>query len=68
MHVIPRLKKILKERELSQTALAQLSGVDQSKISRFDNQKQHKDLELFLISKALGVTIEDLFEITGDDD
>lgn len=59
----PRLAKILDERGLTQMALAKMTGVPQSAISRFDKNGQHKDEHLFLIARALGITVEDLFEV-----
>ncbi|PAD70733.1 transcriptional regulator [Bacillus sp. 7586-K] len=62
--VIPKLNKILKEKGITQMQLAEMSGVSQGAISRFDRNKQHLDLHLVAISRALGLTIEDLFEIS----
>ncbi|MFC9599802.1 helix-turn-helix domain-containing protein [Peribacillus butanolivorans] len=61
--VKPILSKILKKRGITQTKLAEMANVPQSAISRFDKNEQHKDTHLVSISKALGVKIEDLFEI-----
>lgn len=63
--VTPKLNKILKERNITQIQLAELigEGITQASISRFDRNKQHLDTHLVLISKALGLSIEDLFEI-----
>lgn len=61
--VTPKLMKILKERKLTQLQLSEMSGVNQSAISRFDKNKQHLDTHLVAISKALNISIEDLFEI-----
>lgn len=61
--VTPKLMQILKERNLTQLQLAELSGVQQGTISRFDKNKQHMDIHLVMISKALNLQIEDLFEI-----
>jgi len=61
--IIPRLNEILKERKMTQIELSQLTGIPQGTISRFDRNKQHYDEHLVLISKALGITIEDLFHI-----
>ncbi len=60
----PRLGELLKERKLTQLQLQELSGVPQASISRFDRNKRHEDAHLVAISRALDVTIEDLFEIT----
>ncbi|MGG3694309.1 helix-turn-helix domain-containing protein [Heyndrickxia ginsengihumi] len=61
--VKPRLLEILKERDMTQTELSNLSNVPQSAISRFDKNKQHMDQHLVAISKALDLNIEDLFYI-----
>ena len=61
--ITPRLNEILKERKMTQIELSQLTGIPQGTISRFDRNKQHHDEHLVLISKALGVSIEDLFHI-----
>lgn len=59
--VKPRLGEILSERGLTQTALAQQAGIPQAAISRFDKSGQHKDEHLFLIARALGINVEELF-------
>lgn len=64
--VVPILNKRLKERNLTQTQLSNLTGIGQGTISRFDRNSQHRDEHLFLISKALGLKIEDLFEVSHD--
>lgn len=61
--VRPRLGKILRERNMTQTALSQVSDVPQSAISRFDKNEQHKDVHLIAISRALDIPIEDLFDV-----
>lgn len=66
MIVRPRLQEILNERGLTQMALANKSGVSQSKISMFDKKAQHKDLDLFLLAKSLNLKIEDLYEVIDD--
>lgn len=62
--VKPRLYSILKERNLTQTELAKMSGVPQGTISRFDRNFRYEANNLFSIAKALNLKIEDLFEIT----
>lgn len=64
--VKPKLSKILKERDITQTKLSEMTGVPQSAISRFDTNKQHMDVHLVSISKALNLRIEELFEIEKD--
>lgn len=61
--VIPRLNKILKERNMTQQQLADLSGVRQDAISRFDRQDKHKTEHLFRIAKALDISPLDLFVV-----
>ncbi|QSX24174.1 helix-turn-helix transcriptional regulator (plasmid) [Priestia megaterium] len=53
----------IKERGLTQMKLSEISGVPQSSISRFDRNYQYIDWHLFKTAKALGVSLEDLFEI-----
>ncbi|CAM3676872.1 hypothetical protein GCM10009865_47390 [Aeromicrobium ponti] len=65
--VEPKLNQILKERNMTQLELAELTGIPQASISRFNKNKQHMAVHLVLISKALGVSIEDLFEIKEGD-
>lgn len=62
-NVRPRLIEILKEKNMTQMQLSELTGIGQGSISRFDRNKQHIDLHLVLISKALNVSIEELFYI-----
>ena len=61
MYVRPRLLEILKERNMTQMELANLAGIPQAAVSRFDKSVQHRDEHLFRISRALGISIEDLF-------
>lgn len=63
MNVTPRLGEILKERGLTQTWLAEISGVPQGSISRFDKNDRHVDAHIFAIKAALGVTYEELFTV-----
>ncbi|MED2754629.1 helix-turn-helix transcriptional regulator [Bacillus thuringiensis] len=61
--VKPRLGKILKERKLTQSQLAELANIPQSSISRFDKNEQHRDIHLIAISRALKISIDELFEV-----
>ncbi|MDR6997766.1 helix-turn-helix transcriptional regulator [Neobacillus niacini] len=61
--IVPKLNRILAERKMSQTELSELTGIPQPSISRFDRNTKHMDMHLVMISRALGLTIEDLFEI-----
>lgn len=61
--VRPRLNEILKERGLTQTELAQMAGIPQASVSRFDRNSQRKDEHLFAIAYALNLKVEDLFEV-----
>jgi transcriptional regulator with XRE-family HTH domain len=59
----PRLTEILKERNLKQLQFADMAGIPQAAVSRFDKSVQHKDEHLFRIARALGLSIEELFEV-----
>lgn len=59
----PRLRELLKERGLTQGQLSEMTGIPQASISRFDKNEQHLDWHLFSIAKALGISVEKLFEI-----
>lgn len=61
--VKPCLMALLKERGMTQSELSGISGVPQGSISRFDKNNRHEASHLFAISRALGVNIEDLFEV-----
>ncbi|CCC85722.1 MULTISPECIES: helix-turn-helix domain-containing protein [Paenibacillus] len=61
VRVRPNLTNILKERDMTQNQLSELSGVPQASISRFDKNERHEANILFSISKALNISIEDLF-------
>ncbi|MED4228121.1 helix-turn-helix transcriptional regulator [Neobacillus cucumis] len=63
--VTPKLGKLLNEREITQVKLVEMCGgnITQATISRFDKNEKFIAAHLVLISKALGLTIEDLFEI-----
>ncbi|MFT8361916.1 MAG: XRE family transcriptional regulator [Sporolactobacillus sp.] len=60
-------KQNIKTTRINQQASAKMSGVGQPKISLFDRKSLHKDSELVAISRALGISIEDLFEVVEDD-
>jgi len=62
--VTPRLQELLKEQGYSQTEIARKTGIDQSIISRFDQQSRHADVVLFKLAAALDCNIQDLFVIT----
>lgn len=63
IEVTPRLSSLLKERGITQTQLSEMSGVPQGSISRFDKNSRHEASHLFAISRVLGVSIEELFEV-----
>lgn len=65
--VKPKLNKIRKERGLSQIELAELSKVNQPFISKFDSNENFNANNVFSIARALGVTIEELFEVVEVD-
>lgn len=66
--VIPRLNKLLKEKKMTQMELSKKTGVPQGSISRFDKNSRHEDFHLFAISRALGVSVEDLFEVVIEEE
>ena len=47
---------------MTQMQLAELTGISQGVISRFDRNRQHVDSHLFAIADALEIKIEELFE------
>lgn len=59
--VVPRLMEILEEMKMTQTQLADMTGIPQGTISRFDKNGRHVDWHLFAIANALGISIADLF-------
>ena len=59
----PRLNKILKERNLTQVQISKMTGIPQGTISKFDRNKQHMDVHLFSLARALNINIEDLFHV-----
>jgi transcriptional regulator with XRE-family HTH domain len=61
--VRPNLTELLKQKNLTQNQLSELSGVPQGSISRFDKNSRHEANILFSISEALGVPIEKLFVV-----
>lgn len=64
--VKPRLKDIMKDRNMTQEQLAEKSGVSQGTISRFDRSRMHQDWILFALSAALDCNISDLFFIVEE--
>lgn len=63
LKVTPRLNAVMKEKGWTQVRLSEASGVTQGSISRFDKNGRHEDWQVFSIAKALGVKVEELFEI-----
>lgn len=63
LKVTPRLREILKERNMTQMQLSELSGVKQATISRFDRNSGCDYITLFQLSKALEISIEELFTV-----
>lgn len=61
--VTPRLTEILKEKNITQLQLAEMTGIPQGTISRFDRNERHVDWHLFAIASALNVNVPDLFVI-----
>jgi transcriptional regulator with XRE-family HTH domain len=61
--VIPRLGEILKERNLTQKQLSEMTGISQPVISRFDKNTQHLDVHLVTIARTLNISIDDLFYV-----
>ncbi|CAM5432869.1 helix-turn-helix transcriptional regulator [Bacillus circulans] len=61
---VPRMHEVRKEKGIKTSKeLAQLVGVTEPTISRFDSQKRYDIDVLVSVSKALDVQIEDLFII-----
>ena len=58
-----RLNQILNEKGLNQKELAEMAGLTAATISRFKSQSRYDISTLFAISKALELSIEDLFII-----
>lgn len=65
--ITPKLNQILKDRQMTQNELSELTGIPQGTISRFDKNSRFEISYLFTISKALGIGIEDLFEMTQEE-
>ena len=59
----PKMNEIRNQKGLKGKELAELVGVTEPTISRFDTQKRYDIDVLVSVSKALGVTIEELFKI-----
>ena len=56
------IKAVRKQKGITQQRLSEVSGIDQSSISRMENGKQGISLNnLYLIANALEVSIESLF-------
>lgn len=66
VRAVPQLNKLLKEKGWTQMKLSEKSGVPQGSISRFDKNTRHESSHLFSISRALGVSVEDLFELVEE--
>lgn len=69
LKVTPCLNKVLQEKGFSsQAAFAKEYGFSQKTINSFDTSVQHRDELLFRIARALGVNVEDLFEVEEIED
>ena len=68
IEVKPRLNKLLKERNMTQNDLSLITGITQPVISRFDKNTQHRSVHLYLISRALELKMDDLFEVINSDE
>lgn len=66
MKVTNRLPEILTARNMTQKELAERANLTPATISRFRKQDRFDIATLFAISRALGVSIEDLFDVTDD--
>lgn len=66
IEIKPKLNKILKERNMTQNELSIKTGITQPVISRFDKNGQHRSIHLYLISRALDLKIDDLFEVNAN--
>lgn len=66
LNATPRLHAVMKAKWWTQVRLSEASGVPQGSISRFDKNNRHEDWHVFSIAKALGVKVEELFEIKED--
>lgn len=60
-----RLKATREERDLTQKALAELSGISQTTISNIESGRNQGSVEIFALARALGVSPEWLAEGTG---
>jgi len=58
-----RLSDILKERDLKQKDLAKMADTTEATISRFNRQSRYDIETLVAVSRALNLTIEELFYI-----
>ncbi|OMD66670.1 helix-turn-helix domain-containing protein [Paenibacillus odorifer] len=66
--VTPKLNKVREERNLNQTQLSKLAKVNQPFISKFDKTENYSITNLISIARALGVSVEDLFNIEETDE
>lgn len=65
----PRLNELRKEKGFnSGKELAKMAGVTEPVISRFDSQKRYDIDVLFSVSKALDVSVDELFVIEENKD
>ncbi len=61
-----RIKELRKQRGLTQEALAEVLGADQSTVQRWESGKRTPDLnDMVAIAKALGVPAQELFVISN---
>lgn len=57
------VEKLRKQRGLTQTQLAEMAGLQQSHISKIENQNDGTTIRVFQqIAKALGLKLSDLFQ------
>lgn len=62
--IYPRLRDLIKDSKYgNQKEFAKATGLGEPTISRFDSQKRYDIYTLVVISRALGKTIDDLFDV-----
>lgn len=63
MKLIPKIKELRKRHYLTQSQLAQLTGIGETYISRYENGKVYPTVEnLWKIAKAIECKVDDLYE------
>jgi transcriptional regulator with XRE-family HTH domain len=64
MVLMPMIRERRMEKHMTQTELANIVGIDQTQLSRYEKGKNYPGVEILLkLEEVLGCTLKDLYKI-----